>query len=82
MVPENYDHTPHRRDWEFLGVGGSQRPKTFFMKLLLRGGWVGLAILGKIPSVGMHTKHAPRSMDHPPVHGTPLIFKRKLYLSM
>jgi len=20
-------HTPHRRDWNFLGVGGSQRPK-------------------------------------------------------
>ena len=49
---------PQRRDWKFLGVGGSQRPKNLskYMKLdwnFQRGGGGGGGVSkGKSPSVG------------------------------
>jgi len=48
-----YPYSPHRRDWNFLGGGGSMRPKNLnkCMKLnwnFQRGG----EVLEKIPSLG------------------------------
>jgi len=44
---------PHRRDWNFLGVGGSLRPKN--LKKCMEFKWNfqrGGEVLRKIPSVG------------------------------
>ena len=47
-----YPYSPHRRDWKFLGVGGSQKPKN--LKKCKRLNWNfrrGGGLLWKIPSV-------------------------------
>ena len=48
-----YPYSPHRRDWNFLGCGGSVRPKNLkkCMKLY-RNFHRGRGVLEKIPSVG------------------------------
>ena len=48
-----YPYSPHRRDWNFLGVGGSLRPKK--LKKCMELNWNfqrGGEVLRKIPSVG------------------------------
>ena len=51
-----YPYSPHRRDWNFLGVGGSVRPKN--LKKCMKLNWNfqrgegGGGVLEKIPSVG------------------------------
>ena len=48
-----YPYSPHRRDWNFLGVGHSVRPKN--LKKCMKLNWKfqrGGGILEKIPSVG------------------------------
>jgi len=44
---------PHRKDWNFLGEGGSLRPKNFKKCMELNWNFQrGGEVLGKIPSVG------------------------------
>ena len=48
-----YPYSPHRGDWNFLGVGGSVRPKN--LKKCTKLNWNfqrGGGVLEKIPSVG------------------------------
>ena len=52
-VPENIHTPPNRRDWNFLGVGGSVRPKNVKKCMKLNGNLqTAGGVLEKIPSAG------------------------------
>ena len=45
-----YPYSPHRRDWNFLGGGGSARPKN--VKKCMKLNWTFQRVGGKIPFRG------------------------------
>jgi len=53
VFSRKYLYSPHRRNWNFLGIEGSTRPNNLKKRLKLnwdfQSGW---EVLEKIPSVG------------------------------
>ena len=52
-VPENIHTPPNRRDWNFLGVEGSVRPKHLKKCIKLNWNWKGWGVLEKNPFCGV-----------------------------